>query len=224
MLSSAAAHEMTATTVVGVLGGDDVDAFRALVAEISDEYGLEATLKLHQGSYSVRLSPAWQYHYSLGTAMVDLGQDNVRVTPRDGRPAAEEMLERVRRQAGAGARGRHRVYLGHRARRRQDVHRPRGAAPPQGARHRRGHRLSRNARPPENRRARRRPRSRAAQADSVQGRDRRRDGHRGGHPAPPGRCRWSTSSRTPTRPARSTRSAGRTSKSCSRRASPSSAP
>lgn len=56
MLSSAAAHEMTATTVVGVLGGDDVDAFRALVAEISDEYGLEATLKLYQGSYSVRLS------------------------------------------------------------------------------------------------------------------------------------------------------------------------
>src|SRR5215471_9429001 len=30
----------------------------------------------------------------------------------DGRPTAEEMLERVRREAGAGARGRHRVYLG----------------------------------------------------------------------------------------------------------------
>src|SRR5262245_55574805 len=30
----------------------------------------------------------------------------------DGRPSAEEMLDRVRRQAGAGARGRHRVYLG----------------------------------------------------------------------------------------------------------------
>src|SRR5579864_6197218 len=30
----------------------------------------------------------------------------------DGRPTAEEMLERVRRQAGAGARGRHRIYLG----------------------------------------------------------------------------------------------------------------
>src|SRR6266446_6713733 len=30
----------------------------------------------------------------------------------DGRPTAEEMLDRVRRQAGAGARGRHRVYLG----------------------------------------------------------------------------------------------------------------
>jgi hypothetical protein len=56
MLSTAAPYQMTSTTVVGVLGGDDVDAFRALVAEISDEYGLEATLKLHQGSYSVRLS------------------------------------------------------------------------------------------------------------------------------------------------------------------------
>jgi two-component system sensor histidine kinase KdpD len=31
---------------------------------------------------------------------------------REGRPTAEQMLERVRRQAGAGARGRHRVYLG----------------------------------------------------------------------------------------------------------------
>jgi two-component system sensor histidine kinase KdpD len=30
----------------------------------------------------------------------------------DGRPSAEEMLDRVRQEAGAGARGRHRVYLG----------------------------------------------------------------------------------------------------------------
>ena len=30
----------------------------------------------------------------------------------DGRPSAEEMLDRVRREAGAGARGRHRIYLG----------------------------------------------------------------------------------------------------------------
>ena len=30
----------------------------------------------------------------------------------DDRPSAEEMLERVRREAGAGARGRHRIYLG----------------------------------------------------------------------------------------------------------------
>jgi len=44
--------------------------------------------------------------------MVDLGQQNVRVAPRDGRPSADEMLDRVRREAGAGARGRHRVYVG----------------------------------------------------------------------------------------------------------------
>jgi two-component system sensor histidine kinase KdpD len=30
----------------------------------------------------------------------------------DGRPSADEMLERVRQQAGSGARGRHRIYLG----------------------------------------------------------------------------------------------------------------
>jgi hypothetical protein len=56
MLSSAAPHEMTATTVVGVLGRDDADAFHSLVADISAEYGLKATVKLQQGSYSVRFS------------------------------------------------------------------------------------------------------------------------------------------------------------------------
>src|SRR5258708_22553187 len=34
------------------------------------------------------------------------------VSKTDGRPSADEMLDRVRREAGAGARGRHRVYLG----------------------------------------------------------------------------------------------------------------
>src|SRR5215471_11178657 len=34
------------------------------------------------------------------------------MTRPDGRPTAEEMLDRVRQEAGAGARGRHRVYLG----------------------------------------------------------------------------------------------------------------
>jgi two-component system, OmpR family, sensor histidine kinase KdpD len=44
--------------------------------------------------------------------MPDLGQKPVRVAPTDGRPSADEMLERVRQEAGGGARGRHRVYLG----------------------------------------------------------------------------------------------------------------
>src|SRR5713226_7667968 len=34
------------------------------------------------------------------------------VSKTDRRPSADEMLDRVRRQAGGGARGRHRVYLG----------------------------------------------------------------------------------------------------------------
>jgi two-component system, OmpR family, sensor histidine kinase KdpD len=44
--------------------------------------------------------------------MVDLGPQRVRTPPADGRPSAEEMLDRVRQEAGGGARGRHRVYLG----------------------------------------------------------------------------------------------------------------
>jgi hypothetical protein len=56
MLSSAPQHEMTATTVVGVLGRDDPAAFRSLVSELSDEYGLDARVKLQLGSYSVRFS------------------------------------------------------------------------------------------------------------------------------------------------------------------------
>jgi hypothetical protein len=55
-LSSAAASEMTATTVVGMLGLDDLAAFRALVQEIVDDFDLEATVKLQLGSFSVRFS------------------------------------------------------------------------------------------------------------------------------------------------------------------------
>jgi two-component system, OmpR family, sensor histidine kinase KdpD len=39
-------------------------------------------------------------------------QQRRRLDRLDGRPSPEQMLERVRREAGAGARGRHRVYLG----------------------------------------------------------------------------------------------------------------
>src|SRR5579859_5989604 len=44
------------------------------------------------------------------TSTVD-GQRTIAQRP-DGRPTAEHMLDQVRRQAGSGARGRHRVYLG----------------------------------------------------------------------------------------------------------------
>jgi two-component system sensor histidine kinase KdpD len=42
----------------------------------------------------------------------EMTERRVVARPPDGRPTAEEMLDRVRRQAGSGARGRHRVYLG----------------------------------------------------------------------------------------------------------------
>ncbi|HEX8968968.1 MAG TPA: hypothetical protein VF937_13870 [Chloroflexota bacterium] len=54
LLSRAPGREMTATTVVGVLDGEDVEAFRALVNDIADEYGLDATLTITPGSFSVR--------------------------------------------------------------------------------------------------------------------------------------------------------------------------
>jgi hypothetical protein len=54
MLSRTPTHEMTATTVVGVLGRDDIEAFRTLVQDIADEYGLDATVTVKVGSFSVR--------------------------------------------------------------------------------------------------------------------------------------------------------------------------
>jgi hypothetical protein len=48
---------MSATTVVGVLGRDDENAFQALVSEISDELELDARVRLHGGSFSVRFTP-----------------------------------------------------------------------------------------------------------------------------------------------------------------------
>jgi hypothetical protein len=54
MLSHAPAYEMTATTVVGALGRDDVEAFRALVRDIADEYGLDASVTVNVGPFSVR--------------------------------------------------------------------------------------------------------------------------------------------------------------------------
>jgi hypothetical protein len=58
ILSRAASDEISATTVVGVLGADDVQAFKALVAEIVDEFGFDARVRLHVGSFSVRFSRA----------------------------------------------------------------------------------------------------------------------------------------------------------------------
>lgn len=54
MLSRSSADEMTATTVVGALGPDGIDAFRGLVQAIADDYQLTATITFHVGSFSVR--------------------------------------------------------------------------------------------------------------------------------------------------------------------------
>jgi hypothetical protein len=56
MLSDAEPGGISATTVVGVLGLDDATAFNALVDDIVNEYDLEARVRLHVGSFSVRFS------------------------------------------------------------------------------------------------------------------------------------------------------------------------
>jgi hypothetical protein len=56
MVSNARSGEVTATTVVGILGQDDAATFEALVAEIAAECGLETRIRIHVGSFSVRFS------------------------------------------------------------------------------------------------------------------------------------------------------------------------
>jgi len=53
-VADAPAGLITATTVIGVLGQDDVPAVEAMVAEIADEFLLEADLRVHLGSFSAR--------------------------------------------------------------------------------------------------------------------------------------------------------------------------
>jgi hypothetical protein len=54
MLSRTSAEDMTATIVVGGLGDADVDAFRAMVRRLADEYGLDTVVTLKPGGFSVR--------------------------------------------------------------------------------------------------------------------------------------------------------------------------
>jgi hypothetical protein len=55
-LSHAPPGEVSAITVVGVLGQDDVYAFYALVTQIEAKLDLDAQVALHVGSFSVRFS------------------------------------------------------------------------------------------------------------------------------------------------------------------------
>src|SRR5579871_3550970 len=56
MLAREPAGEISATTVVGELRRGEEQRFEDLVAEIADEYALDATLRLEDGSFSVRFS------------------------------------------------------------------------------------------------------------------------------------------------------------------------
>ena len=57
-LSCSSPDQITATTVIGILGQDDEPDVDALVADIADEFGLEARIRVHVGSFSVRFSRA----------------------------------------------------------------------------------------------------------------------------------------------------------------------
>ncbi len=55
-LSRAPADEITAATVVGILGADDLSSFARLIGELADQYGLEASTEMTVGSFSVRFT------------------------------------------------------------------------------------------------------------------------------------------------------------------------
>ena len=55
-LSRASADEITAATVVGIIGADDLTSFERLVDEIADEFDLEASMEIAVGSFSVRFT------------------------------------------------------------------------------------------------------------------------------------------------------------------------
>src|SRR5438046_7740249 len=55
-LLRAAEDDVSATTVVGIVGADDLTAFEALVQRIADESGLDARIRLRRDAFSVRFS------------------------------------------------------------------------------------------------------------------------------------------------------------------------
>ena len=55
-LCRAGPNEITATTVVCDLAGDDVNALERVVQDIADEYGVEATIRQQFGSCSVHFT------------------------------------------------------------------------------------------------------------------------------------------------------------------------
>lgn len=55
-LCNAATHEVTSTTLVGALDPDGLSAFRVLVAEVADQYGLHAHTTVDTGAFAVQFT------------------------------------------------------------------------------------------------------------------------------------------------------------------------
>jgi hypothetical protein len=55
-LSDAPPGLITATTVVGILGQDDLASVELLVADIADEFGVASRIRVNVGTFSVRFS------------------------------------------------------------------------------------------------------------------------------------------------------------------------
>ena len=56
MLRRRTSSEVTATTVVCRAAGEDLEALESLVTDISEEYGLNASIRAQSGSVSVRFT------------------------------------------------------------------------------------------------------------------------------------------------------------------------
>src|SRR5438128_2355232 len=93
-VSRADPDEIPATIVIGVLGADDMPAFRALVADIAKEFGVDASIRLHVGSFSyasriTRIQPRRHAHTRGRTGSWrgsrNCGATDVRTEARDAR-------------------------------------------------------------------------------------------------------------------------------------------
>jgi len=55
-VANARPQEISATRVTGVLGLDDLAAFEVLVARLADEYEVDASVRVEDGTFAVRFS------------------------------------------------------------------------------------------------------------------------------------------------------------------------
>jgi hypothetical protein len=55
-VANAPSHSISATRVVGVLGSEDLSAFEVFVARLVEEYEIEASVRVEDGTFAVRFS------------------------------------------------------------------------------------------------------------------------------------------------------------------------